>query len=93
MPRSPVLEHLAQLVAHQVDDGLEVQLGGQALLDAVDDLQLGHAFLLGLEEPGVLQGGAQGGGDGGEQAQLGLAEGVLALKVLDLTGRRGRGRR
>ena len=29
---------LAQLVADQVDDGLEIQLGRQALLDAVDDL-------------------------------------------------------
>ncbi|MGH7187345.1 MAG: hypothetical protein ACREIB_13840 [Pseudomonadota bacterium] len=33
-------EHLAQLVAHQVDDGLEVALGCDALLDGVDDLQL-----------------------------------------------------
>ena len=34
------VEHLAQLVADEVDDGLEVELGGHALLDAVDHRQL-----------------------------------------------------
>ena len=33
-------EHLAQLVADQVDDGLEVEFGRDALLDAVDDREL-----------------------------------------------------
>ena len=32
------IQHLAQFIAHQIHDGLEVQLGRQALLDAVDDL-------------------------------------------------------
>ena len=67
---SPVLKHLAQLVADQVDDGLEVELGGEALLDAVDDRQLGGA-LLGLleqalrlvEEARVLQRDAHARGD------------------------------
>ena len=31
MPMSSVSKHLAQLVADQVDDGLEVEFGGHAL--------------------------------------------------------------
>ena len=38
------VEHLAQLVAHQVDDGLEVQLRAHALLDAVDHREFGGAL-------------------------------------------------
>ena len=38
-------EHLAQLVADEVDDGLEVELGRHALLDAVDDRELVRALL------------------------------------------------
>ncbi len=56
------MEHFSQLVAHQVNDGLEVQLGRQALLDAVDDRQFGIALLglleqaLGLiEQTGILE--------------------------------------
>ena len=56
---------LADLLAHEVDNGLEVELPGQALLDAIDDGQLG-VTLLGLlqeavglvEEARVLQGDA-----------------------------------
>ena len=39
------LEHLAQLVADQIDDRLEVELGRHALLDAVDDRELVRALL------------------------------------------------
>jgi hypothetical protein len=43
------VQHLAQLVADQVDDGLEVQRVGHRLLDAVDQRQLAGALLgLGL---------------------------------------------
>ena len=38
-------EHLAQLVADQVDDRLEIELGGHPLLDAVDDRELVRALL------------------------------------------------
>ena len=38
-------EDAHQLVAHQVDDGLKVQVSGQPLLDPVDDGQLGGALL------------------------------------------------
>ena len=39
------LQHRAQLVAHEVDDGLEFQRPGHALLDAVDDGELACALL------------------------------------------------
>ena len=45
MPMSPRVEHLAQLVADEVDDRLEVELGRHALLDAVDDRELVRALL------------------------------------------------
>jgi hypothetical protein len=45
------VEHFAQFIADQIHNGLEVQLGGEPLLDGVDDLQLGDAFLFGFEEP------------------------------------------
>ena len=77
MPMSPRVQHLAQLVADQVDDGLEVQLGGDALLDAVDHRQLGVA-LLGLlqqalrlvEQARVLQRHAHARGDGAAAGAL-----------------------
>ena len=45
------LEDLAQFVANQVDDRLEVELGGHALLNAVDHRQLGGALFGFLEQP------------------------------------------
>ncbi len=65
------LEDLAQLVADQVDDRLEVELGRHPFLDAVDHRQLGGA-LLGLlqqalrlvEEARVLERDAHARDDG-----------------------------
>ncbi len=37
------LQHVAQLIADEIDDGLEFELRGHALLDAVDHRQLGSA--------------------------------------------------
>ncbi len=45
------LEHLAQLVADEVDDRLEVELGRHPLLDAVDHRELGGALLGFLQQP------------------------------------------
>ena len=45
MPTIRVAEELAELVADHVVDGLEVELGGERLLDAVDDRELGGALL------------------------------------------------
>ena len=44
-------EELVDLVADQLDDGLEVQLLDQALSDAVDDLELRRPLSGFLEEP------------------------------------------
>ena len=70
-------EHLAQLVAHQVHDGLEVQRARDALLDAVDQRQLGCALLGGRRALGHLllqpllraQVGQRHGGLGGQGGQ------------------------
>ena len=88
---SPVLNTSRNLVADQIDDGLEVELGGHALLDAVDHRQLGGALLGFLEQAlrlveqaRVLERDAHARGHRREQAHLGLAIGVFALVVLQV---------
>ena len=88
------VEDLLDLVADEVVHRLHVELGGQALLDAVDDRQLGGALVglgqeaLGLvEQAGVLERDAHARGERAEQPLVGLAEGVR------LGGSRGRRRR
>ena len=85
------VEHFAQLISHQIHNGLEVQLGGESLLNGVDDLQLGDAFLLGFEEAlglvketGIFEGSPQRGRDGGYQAQFGVSIGIFPLVVFKL---------
>jgi hypothetical protein len=68
-------------VADHVDDSLEVELPGDAFLDAVDDRELGIALLGLLEEPRVLERDAQAAGERLEQAHVRVAERVLALEV------------
>ena len=82
-------ENLAQLVAHEVDDALEVERSCDALLDAVDHRQLGVALLGFLqqslrlvEQASVLQRHAHAGGHGGQQALIRLAKRVVAIVVL-----------
>ena len=43
-------EDFPELVADEVDDVLEIQFGGEPLLDRIDDPELGGALLLGLEQ-------------------------------------------
>ena len=83
------MEHFAQFVPDQVDDGLEVELGGHALLDAVDHRQFGGALLGFLQqalrlikEPRVLQRHTHARGHRTEQAHSGFVIRVLALIVL-----------
>ena len=45
------IKYFAQFIADQIHNGLEVQLGGESLLNGVDDLQLRDTFLLGFEKP------------------------------------------
>ena len=84
------VEDLLDLVADEVVHRLHVELCGEALLDAVDDRQLGGA-LVGLgqqalrlvEQPRVLEGDAQARCERRQQAHVGFAERVLAVEVLE----------
>ena len=74
---------ISRTVADQVVHRLHVELGREALLDAVDDRQLGRALVrLGeeplrlVEQPGVLEGHAQARGDRRHEPLVRLAEGV-----------------
>ena len=81
-------EHFAQLVADEVDDGLEVELRRHAFLDAVDHRQLGGATL-GLleqalrlvEQARVFQRHAHRVGERGQQVDVLVRERVLAVGV------------
>ena len=85
-----LVEDIADLVADRVVDALDVELGGQRCLHAVDDRELGVALLgllqqaLGLvEKLRALQGHAHGGADGGQEPHVVIAERVLALEVVE----------
>ena len=78
------VEDLLDLVADQVVHGLRLERAREALLDAVDDRQLGGALLRLaeedvrlLEQAGVLEGDAHARGDRRDDLLVGLAEGVL----------------
>jgi hypothetical protein len=77
------VEDLGDLVADQVVHGLDVKPLGEALLDAVDDRQLGSPLvrlaeqpLRLVEQPGVLEGDAHARGERREEALVRLAEGI-----------------
>ena len=79
-------EDVAELVADEVDDRLQVELRREPLLDAVDDLQFGGALLLGLEQPlrlveqaGVVERDAHRVAQRRQQAHVGFGKGVCRL--------------
>ena len=83
-------EDLADLVADRVVDALDVQLGGERGLHAVDDRELGGALLALLEQPlrlveqtRVLQRHAHARRHGVKQAHVGFTKGVLAFIILE----------
>ena len=51
------VEDVAELVADEVVDGLQLELAGETLLDAVDECQLGNALPCLVQQPRPLQGG------------------------------------
>ena len=71
-------EQRAQLVAHQVDDGLVVQLRGNALLHAVDQRQLGsapgHLAFKAINEARIGQRHGSLRGQHGKQVAVGVVE-------------------
>src|SRR5204863_51296 len=83
------VEDLGDLVADEVVHRLYVELLGQPALDGVDDGELGCS-LIGLGEQAlglvkqacVLEGNAQAGCERGQQPDITVREGVLAVQVL-----------
>src|SRR5439155_24708116 len=87
----PVFENLPDLVADRVVDALDVELGRERGLDAVDDRELGvplfgflEQVLRFIKQTGVLERRTQRGGDGRQQAKFRLAVSVLALEVFEI---------
>ena len=77
------LERLTQLVAEALDQDVEPQLLGDRLADVVHDRQLGRVLTRLLEQPGVLERDAQAARERREQPDVALAEGMLAVEVLE----------
>ncbi len=84
------VEDLLDPLADEVVHRLHLDVGGESGLDAVDDRQLGGP-LVGLgeqasclvDEPGVLEGDAQAAGERRQHPDVSVAEGVLAIEVLE----------
>ena len=83
-----VVEDLPDLVSDRVVDTLDVELCRQRRLHAVDDGEFSVALfgfleqsLRLVEQTGVFQRHAHAGGDGRQQAHVGIAEGVLAFVI------------
>ena len=79
-------KNFAKLVADEVDDGLEIQLGGETLLDRIDDRKLGGALfgflqqaLRLVEEARVLERHAHGVAERGKQAHVRIRKRVRLL--------------
>ena len=69
---------------HQLDDGIEVELGRQGLADLVDDSQLGVALAGLVEGPGALERRRDVLGDEGQHLEIAL--GVAAVRAVALDG-------
>ena len=85
-----VAEDFANLVADRIVDPLDVELGGERRLHAVDDGKFGVALLRLFQQPlrfveqaCVFERGAERGGDRGKEPNFRLAERMLALEILD----------
>ena len=83
------VEDLADPLADEVVHRLHLEVLGERPLHVRDDSELGVALLRLLEQPGVLERDAQAPGDRREQADVGLAERVFPVEVLqrDASGR------
>ena len=91
------IEDLLDLVADEVIHVLHVELRGKALLDAVDDRELGSALVrfrqqtLGLvEEARVLKGDRQASCQSRQQPDIALTERILVVHVLKRDNARDR---
>ena len=83
-------EYRPDALADGIDDCLEVELLRECLADLIDDRQFRVPLLrfseqVGrfIEQPRVIEGNAEAGREGTEQADVGVAESSLALHVLE----------
>ena len=77
------VEDLTELVAEPLDQRVELELLGERLSDVVHDRELGRPLAGLLEQPGVLEPHVQAPGERGEQPDVGLAERVFAIEVVE----------
>ena len=77
------VEDLMEPVADEVVHRLHLEVLGQAALDVVDQRELGVALPGLLEQPGVLERDAQAPGERRQEPDVGVAERVLAIDVLE----------
>src|SRR5581483_1922161 len=82
------VENLANFVADEIINRLHVKLGGETLLDAVDDSEFGGALFglfeqaLGLvKEASIFERNTHTAGDGAQEPHLRFAKGILAVIV------------
>ena len=73
---------VADLLADELDERVQVQLRGDGLADAIDRVELGDSLAGLVDQAGVLERDAQAGGEGRQQAHVGVAEGVVTVQVL-----------
>ena len=67
------IERVAHLVAEVLDQGVQVQLPGERLSDAVDDGQFGGSLAGLVDEARVVQGDAEARGQGRQQVHVATA--------------------
>src|SRR5581483_3999158 len=84
------VEQVADFIADQIENRLKVELGRQALLDAVNNRQFRRALLLRLkkalgfiEQARIFEGDAHGRREGLQQPYVGFAKSVLMVNVLE----------
>ena len=77
------VEDVTESVSDEVVHRLHLEVLGQTPLDVVDQRELGVALAGLLEQPSVLEGDAEAARERCEQADVRLAERVLAVEVLE----------
>ena len=77
------VEDLLQAVPDEVVHRLHLEVLGQAALNVVDERELGVALSRLLEQARVLERDAEASGDRRQQPDVGVAERVLAVDVLE----------
>ena len=83
------LEGLADALADELDQGVELELCRERLADAVHGGQLGHALARLVDEPRVVERDAEAAGQRRQEPLVVLVEGVRAVEVLEGDDARG----